>query len=466
MNCGSIARRVLLMMAFVTGAGEAQLAPPPITTTSNGNGGRPMSAAEVEHHVWIQRTRTALAHSFRAKDYPIDSMHAADARASRELLSGLRTAGARGIQLDPSGGVGIAARDEPYSKQQIAERLATANLSLDDRAYTYMVAVQEFSNYYYPERLRDAESYLVKLDALGDAALSWRFRARIDLVDTYYRLGRSQEVLKHGLTALDMIPRMTFFDRCLMFSLSLPGCGSGELYMATIDALTGRPGGGAQIDALNKRLTIAIKASAADVSPDTGYTERGRTYEGTLKYMIDGTARLGTYAKPIVSNFWFNRSSSDSAVIAVNDGKIRVMEIAGYNCSPCLAALQGLQRLKAEYPDIDVMMVTATTGSWGNRLVSPVEEIDFLKEYFLNNQKVTFPIAVWKAEKVLNEDGGMTAQYYGPAFQDYPPLHKPTIWIVDGRGIIRRVILGFSRENEMQIAKTIQFLRKETKMDR
>jgi hypothetical protein len=320
-----------MLMLVVVSAG-AQLTPPPITTKSNDNGGRPVSAAEAAHHVWIQDVRNDAAHSFRAKDYPIDSMHSVVAATGAHWLANLPKGSVRGIQLDPSGRVDIAAKQEPYARQQIAERLATPGLSFDDKAYTLMTAVDGFSDYYYPERLPEAEAYLAKLDAMGEAALNQRFRARLDLVDTYYLLGRSKDVLRHGLTALDMIPKMTFFDRCLMTSLSLPGCGSGDLYAATIDALTGQPGGGAKIEALNQRLKTAMKASPADVAFDTAYALRGEAYENAIKYMILGTSRLGTKAKPIISNYWFNRGPTrDSGVVLLDDGKVRVIEVAGYN---------------------------------------------------------------------------------------------------------------------------------------
>lgn len=128
---------------------------------------------------------------------------------------------------------------------------------------------------------------------------------------------------------------------------------------------------------------------------------------------------------------------------------------------PCLLGLQGLQRIQKKFPDVECVMFMATTGAWANRLAEPTVEADHLADYFLNTAKVTIPIAIWKGKKVLNEDGGMTPGDHGPNSVNYPLIGKPVIWVLDGRGVIRRVFLGYSRDKEVQIAATIEYLRRE-----
>lgn len=84
-----------------------------------------------------------------------------------------------------------------------------------------------------------------------------------------------------------------------------------------------------------------------------------------------------------------------------------------------------------------------------------------MTDYYLNNLKIPFPIAIWKAKKAENEDGGYTPESAGPNFQNYPMVSKPVIWILDGNGTVRRTFIGYSREKEAQIARTLQFLLKE-----
>jgi hypothetical protein len=111
------------------------------------------------------------------------------------------------------------------------------------------------------------------------------------------------------------------------------------------------------------------------------------------------------------------------------------------------------------------MLVTWTTGSWANRLVTPEEEAAHLEDYFTHTAKVTIPVAIWKGNKVVNEDGGITPENAGPNVKHYPMFGKPMIWVLDGKGIIRRVLTGYDpREAYAQLAETIEFLQREAAM--
>jgi hypothetical protein len=109
---------------------------------------------------------------------------------------------------------------------------------------------------------------------------------------------------------------------------------------------------------------------------------------------------------------------------------------------------------------VEPVMLTWTFGHWGNRFVEPAAEISHLKAYFVNEVKVMHPIGIWAGRKIPHEDGGLTPEL--PAnFADYPLFGKPMLWIVDGRGIIRRVFTGFDRDIEQQMTRTVEFLLRE-----
>jgi hypothetical protein len=318
-----------------------------------------------------------------------------------------------------------------------------------------MNAVQEFTDQHHPTLLPDAEVYLRQLDALGDSAAYWQFQARRSLVSTYYFLGRSPDVIRHGVRGIELMLAMHFYDRGLMFwGLG----GDGELYAATVDALAGQPNGRRRIDQLNAILEKSVVPTTTVAAMDEAYPELAKTYNAALTRMIEGNALVGTSASAIVSNYWVNRPTSDSATVPVNTGQVSVIEFGSFTCGICLVALKGLDRLHQQFPRLQAIFVTWTVGSWGNRLVEPEQEAAHLKEAFVHRLRATVPIALWKSKKVCNPDGGIAPEGPGPNFANYPMLAKPTTWIVDGRGIIRRVILGFDRDKEAQIAKTVTFL--------
>src|SRR5262245_39709043 len=109
-------------------------------------------------------------------------------------------------------------------------------------------------------------------------------------------------------------------------------------------------------------------------------------------------------------------------------------------------------------------MVTGTAGSWANRLISAEEEGVTLTDYFLKYRKLTFPIGIWKQKKVENELGGMTPDASNFNKKNYRHAERPTFFVVDGKGIIRRIIPGNSDETEQQLARTVAFLLKEAEV--
>src|SRR5687768_11059050 len=99
------------------------------------------------------------------------------------------------------------------------------------------------------------------------------------------------------------------------------------------------------------------------------------------------------------------------------------------------------------------MMVTATSGSWANRLVEPEEEVVRLTAHVLNTLKLDYPVGIWKAKKVMNQYGGMTPEGPGPTLSAYSGCGTPMLWVLDGRGIIRRIVVGYERDFEQQLVR-------------
>jgi hypothetical protein len=434
---------------------QAQLTSPEVTTFSAAASTRPISAAEAAHHVFMKDGRLRDANALRhTPDYPRDSIRTVLKATGREWLTRIQQRPIQGIQLDPSGRVGVSAEQEAYAKQQIAVRLATPGLSFDDRAYTYLLAVQAFADEDYPDRLPHAEAYLKQLDALGDSAAYLRYRARVALMSAYYTLGRSADVIRHGTSAIALGALIPFIYRGGALTDS-------PVYPTTVEALAGQPGGADKIAALNTTLLAALKASPALIAYENSYAALAQIYITKAKMMIEISAMLGKPAAPVMAQLWINRPTSDSATIAVNDGKIRILEVSDYACAACLQCLDGIERLHRAFPTAEVMFVTMTMGSWQNRLVEPAEEGQKLADFFVNFRKLTFPIGVVLRPKSLNVDGGMTPQSESPNELAYPHMVRPTFWVIDGNGKIRRILTGAGENTEAQLARTVTFLQRE-----
>jgi len=464
---------ILGILAVAGGGGmtaaRAQLALPTVRTFSGDSASahRPVSAAEADHHVWIKRANLEDAISFRDAHYPVDSLRRVVSATAADWAKNFEAIPLTGLQHDAAARVNIVAGQEAQAEALIAKRLAMPGMRMRDRAFTLDNAVTAFADWYHPEYLPKAEMYLRQLDALGDSAAWWQINARYALQDAYYHLGRSADVARLGIVAVQRLAALPY----LLQSVEEIG----PIYIYTVEAVSGRPGARATIDALNAVLRSTYVAPPAVLAIDSTYVHIGESRKSWFEDLIQIAAHIGTQGAPLLSNYWVNRPTADSAVVPVNDGKIRLVEVLSYGCDGCLFALHGIQRIQDRFPDrVQGIATTFTFGYWANRLVSPEEEAQKLGDYFTNQLKVTFPIAIWKWAKVQHEDGGYrmasNAGSEGFEYEDcwrtpngisYPLYAKPTTYVLDGKGWIRRIFIGGGREIEADMLRTVEFLLRE-----
>jgi hypothetical protein len=417
---------------------------------------RPLTASEAATLTMAARAKLSMEMiSPRNGRYPVDSLRAGVAAAGKRWLATLQHQQVRGIQMDPFAHVSVMAEQETFAKAQIAARLATRGLSLTDKAHTLRMAVEAFgADPHSPDRLPVAEGYLKDLEAMGDAVAAWQYDARQTLIATYYMLGRSDDVIRQGTKAIELLPRIPYADRNFN--------DLGDMYGPTIEALAGKAGTRQQIDRLNAILRVAAVPAPNLIASDSAYYWLAEGMPQSIEHLISGNARLGTSAAPLTAHYWIN-PSRDSTTVRVNDGKIRIVELANTGCPGCVFAMYGMQRLYAKFPQIEPVMVTFTSGSWANRLVEPAEEVAHLTDFFVNSTKVTFPVGIWAGKKIPNEDGGMSPM--GSINNvNYPTFGKPMLWVIDGHGKIRRIFTGYGMETYTQLQSTIEFLLREAAM--
>jgi hypothetical protein len=444
----------ICVLGFTSIPALSQVTIPGVRYTERDRRATLLTAAEAARHAGVAYNRIFAGMSFRTDKIPRDSMLRVASDSAAIWATRLSATSVRGMHIDAAGQLSVVARHDAIANRQVAKRLSTSNLSFDDKAFTYLTAVRTRSSPDYPERLHDAERYLKALDAMGKEAAAQQAEARTALISTYYMLGRSDDIVRLGLQVADLAAKIPFADRGVVFDDLL-------FYGELVAALSGKPGGRAKIDTLNAKLRAAAVPSPADVAIDAEYVKTGSRYLYRIKRQIEANSLIGALGQPLTAQYWLNRPTSDSATIAVNDGKIRIVEFGGYSCAGCLEGLYGLQRIKQAVPEVDISMMTATSGSWGNRNVTPEFECAQLKQHFIDYMKVTVPIGVWQSQFVKNEDDGFAPEDMGPNFKHYPLVSKPTTWLIDGNGRVRRVFQGYNREIEKRMLSAIQFLVRE-----
>jgi thiol-disulfide isomerase/thioredoxin len=395
--------------------------------------------------------------------YPKDSLDRLKVARATQWVTSFPVATVRGIHLDDYATIAADAHNDALAQEEITTRLKAPGLSINDKAYTLKNAVAAFAHEETPERLPIAERYLAQLDALGPAAAYQQFVARDRLVYVYYRLGRSTDVARVGLQALELVPRMRYDLREVLYG----PLASAFLYGAAVDAVSGQPNGHTTLRALNTKLRAAAEPPAEyRVESDSFFIRQAKFgWIPEIERKISIAERVGAQAPPLIANYWVNRGATrDSQSVAVNDRKIRVVEIGSFTCPGCMAAVPGLERLYQRYRGVEFTFMTSTQGWWGNRIIDAKDEADSLAKHFVNVARATFPIGIAMQRRVATDDGGSRTVESTPTWHadQYPQISKPTFYVLDGRGIVRRILTGYGRDLEENIANIVEFLQKES----
>jgi len=462
-RCASVIAAIALSGLTTSVSAQAHVDLPPVTILGPRVTAVPPVAEEAHENLGAERDLTStMAMRVMSAHYPKDSMRAVAAARAEAWMTTLRATPVTGIQVDPYSWIAVTANQDGVAQQQIAARLAIPGLSVPDRAYTLQHAVQVFADADVPSRLPIAEQYLKQLDALGTEAAYWQFTARYPLLYAYYRLGRSTDVARLGLRAFELVEQMPYLSRGAFYEDSF-------LYTATVDGLLRQPNGRATVRALNARLLAEASPSAEVIARDSSlrYYPAER-WKGLIQAYASVSERMGQAGTPLAASYWVNRGSTrDSQSVAVTDGKIRILEIGSFTCAPCMAAVPALERLHQRFPAIEVDFMTSTQGWWGNRVIEPRAEAERLADHFLTVKHATFPIGIAFAPRAPDDDGGAMPVVATTTWHadNYPQISKPTFYILDGHGTIRRVIAGYNRDLENSLADVVEFLRHEAQQD-
>jgi thiol-disulfide isomerase/thioredoxin len=237
------------------------------------------------------------------------------------------------------------------------------------------------------------------------------------------------------------------------------------------DVLSGMPGGRAKIDSLGAWMLPLAVASPAEIARDSGYFWLGRFYTFMAKSAVQLTGHLGQPAPPITANHWYNvsapatesKEAPGARTETLADGKIRLLEYGEYNCHPCRMALPGMERIHKAYPtNVEVWYVTQTDGFWGTTDYSPDEEAQHLEHYYVDRKHYDFPIALWAGDKVKTQDNGALPRD-NPSATAFPIDATPTFVVVDGKGIVRHISIGYDAEVEKLLTSDVQYLVEEAK---
>jgi hypothetical protein len=244
--------------------------------------------------------------------------------------------------------------------------------------------------------------------------------------------------------------------------------GASEPHMTLCLALSGQPGGIAKIQELNKKRMQQTKVPPELMTRDsTAWAIAQMWGERQVKEDAAVSERLGLPGTPLFADYWINRGPTrDSQTVAVNDGKIRIIELGGLGCEGCVLAMFMLERLGKKFPGLESVTIQMSGTTRGNRVVGAKVVADDIANHILSKMHLTYPYGIKMPNGTQpTEDDGEIATYNTEIFGvgEYPMLGgKPTLYIVDGHGVIRFVCVGAGLERERQFERVLEFLQKES----
>src|SRR5690606_21577201 len=112
-------------------------------------------------------------------------------------------------------------------------------------------------------------------------------------------------------------------------------------------------------------------------------------------------------------------------------------------CQRCLSGWGMLRRISQQFHDkgLDIVLVTNTAGYFRWNLLTPPEEADRMRWYFLEHLQLPVKVGVWKSEVTFRADGNrMPSQ--SPTLAAYRNAYfgargSPTGILVDQQGKIK-----------------------------
>jgi thiol-disulfide isomerase/thioredoxin len=172
-------------------------------------------------------------------------------------------------------------------------------------------------------------------------------------------------------------------------------------------------------------------------------------------------ALVGTAAGPITAPRWLNAPANSTIAMP---GAVTLLEFTAHWCGPCKESYPGVKRLLAKYGSRGFRVVLATElyGYFGTEQgLAPEVEFERDREYW-GHDMPNVPVAVGDRTPpgVRGADGNYTYTK-NPNDAAYEVGGIPQIQIIDKKGVIRLIMVGYDDVNEASLSKLIETLLKE-----
>jgi thiol-disulfide isomerase/thioredoxin len=331
-------------------------------------------------------------------------------------------------QLAPLAELYLEATQPDMAERTIARALEAAPADPIQRAAalvtaTRMVMRQPKSD----ARNARAETYVDALDALPDSLV----REKIDghgMLNSYYRADDIDEgIIKHSMRIIELGRRLTPEQRVPVGRTLVAA------YTNAAEAYAGR-------EQTAKALEL-LRRAPQDLEGVQGV-------DAQVKPTIARYELVGRPAAAVEAPHWLHATPPGGRLDM--RGQVTWLQFTAHWCGPCRASYPGVVRLANTYDQQGFRVVMATQ-LYGyvesQRNLAPADELKALDDYF-RKHGIEFPTAV---------GGQLPARTEARDVNDvnYQVLGIPQIQIIDRKGVIRLIMVGYDEANEARLRALI-----------
>jgi thiol-disulfide isomerase/thioredoxin len=320
---------------------------------------------------------------------------------------------------------------QPDRAERAIARAVSATMHPADRASTLTQAIRFLLRQPKSDvRNARAEEYMTALDALPDDQFEQKLMAHVAL-NAYYRGDDIDAgIIRHSTWLIDANRRLTT-DQRKRFGFPLTAA---YLYLA--EAVAGQGDTDRALDLLTR---------ASKELSDVPYVEK-RTSTELARYRL-----VGTPAPAIGAQVWLN-APEGTRTLAM-DGAVTFLEFTAHWCGPCRESYPGIQRLRKRFAGrpFRVVLTTQLYGYFDkDRDLTAAQETERDRSYF-RDLGLDVPVAITPrpGTATRNELDNEAA---------YRVDGIPQIIIIDARGRIRLIMIGYDDANESRLAEFIEKL--------
>lgn len=350
---------------------------------------------------------------------------------AKSCLARFDAATAKPSQLPGLSELFIAA-GQPEEGRAALSRALAAPLPPADRASALATAINVTLNE--PkgdERNARLEKLIDELDTIPDAVFEQRFNAHTRLLGYYRGDDIDAGIIKHATWIAAAAKSFTPEQRKTLGNRMV----SSQVDMA--EALAGQ--------GMNDEALALLEKTQA---------EWGDIPRATESYIAPAIARyslVGTTAPAITAPRWLNAPAGTKDLAM--DGAVTLLEFTAHWCGPCRESYPGVNRLRQQFgpQGFRAVMVTRYWGYYSEggkteRPLAPEEELKRDAGYF-KGYGLDVPVAV--GDRVT----GATDQDVNDT--NYKVGGIPQIHLIDRRGKIRLIMVGYDEANEPKLAAFI-----------